>query len=125
MFFLIDDDADDQEIFQLSLQEVDPALICITANDGREAIEIITHDENFLPDIIFLDLNMPRMNGKECLAEIRGIPRFNNVPIYMYSTSMSDKDKQDTLNLGAKGFITKPNSTKELVKILAELTVKS
>jgi len=126
-FFLIDDDIDDQEIFGLAIEDVNAKIKCEIANDGREALDILLADEAFTPDFIFLDLNMPRISGKECLVEMRKIPRLQHVPIYIYSTSSSDKDKTETNSLGATGFITKPYKIDDLVEILSEiiLTVNS
>ena len=122
-FFLIDDDLDDQEIFVLAIEDIDTSIHCKTASDGCEALNILKENENFIPDYIFLDLNMPRVNGRECLVEMRKIPRLKSIPIYIYSTSSSEKDRIETLSLGATGFITKPNSIDELVRILSDITL--
>lgn len=121
LFFLIDDDIDDQEVFELALKDIDGELSFIKAYDGREALDILNKDETFLPDFIFLDLNMPRISGKECLTEMRKMARLQNVPIYIYSTSSSEKDKTETHNLGATGFITKPYIIDDLEEILSEI----
>ncbi len=75
----------------------------------------------FVPDFTFLDLNMPKVNGKEFLMEFMRIEKLNTVPIYIYTTSSSEEDKRDTLQMGATGFITKPTSLNELVNILYEI----
>jgi CheY-like chemotaxis protein len=116
--FLIDDDADDHEIFILALMDIDKSIQCITANDGEVALNKIREDEQFVPDYIFMDLNMPRMNGRQCLAEISKIPRLQNVPVFIYSTSSSPRDVIETRNLGAAGFISKPSTIDELTKML-------
>ena len=67
---LVDDDEDDAEIFSIALNEANPDIKCLTAADGLEALEML-RDPSFIPDYIFLDLNMPLMTGKECLVEIR------------------------------------------------------
>ena len=64
---------------------------------------------------------MPRINGKECLVEMRKIVRLQNIPIYIYTTSSSDKDKLELLNIGATGFITKPYTIKKLVEMLFQI----
>jgi DNA-binding response OmpR family regulator len=114
--FLIDDDEDDREIFQLALNRVQD-VVCITAHNGKEALKKLS-DEDFNPDFIFLDLNMPLMNGKECLKEIRKMKRFNKTPILIYTTSSHNDDKISMEKLGATGFITKPTSVTILVEIL-------
>lgn len=117
--FLIDDDKDDQEIFMLALEDMNISVSCITANDGNEALVHLTKDESFLPDFIFLDLNMPRINGKQCLAEIKKMGHLKDVPVIIYSTSSAQKDKTETEMLGATAFITKPSSISEFTKILS------
>jgi CheY-like chemotaxis protein len=112
---LVDDDEDDKEIFSLALAEADPTIDCFIASDGIEALAMLKN-ESFIPDYIFLDLNMPLMSGKECLSEIRKQPHLRQVPVIIFSTSSSQKDIQDTKDLGASSFITKP----PLISTLAE-----
>lgn len=117
--FLIDDDIDDQEIFTLVLKSVNPSITCITANDGIEAVTKLTSEETFKPDYIFLDLNMPRMDGKECLREIKKIDRLKGIPVIIYSTSSAQHDISDTQALGASGYLEKQSSLAELKNRLA------
>lgn len=115
--FLIDDDVDDQEIFVMALDQLNIQFNCIVANNGNEALQKLKR-EPVLPDYIFLDLNMPRMNGKECLKELKKNERLQNIPVIIYTTSSSKADMEDTLKLGAAGFITKPFSLKDLTDTL-------
>jgi len=119
--FLIDDDYDDQEIFMLALNTIGEDINCITANDGIEALNKLQIDTDFTPDFIFLDLNMVRMNGRECLIEMKKIPRLNNTPIIIYSTSSEQKDISDTKQLGAADYIVKPPSISVLTKRLEQV----
>ncbi len=119
--FVIDDDIDDQEIFGIALDRANKNANCVFANDGIHAIEKIRNDESFLPDFIFLDLNMPRMDGSECLVELRKIPRLNNVPVYLYSTSLDTVGIDKTKSLGATDYIMKPSSIFELTDILKNI----
>jgi DNA-binding response OmpR family regulator len=116
--FLIDDDVDDQEIFTIALQQVDPNFHCITAGNGDEALKMLIHPAAELPDYIFLDLNMPRMNGKECLRELKKLDRLKHIPVVIYTTSSSEYDQLTTRTLGAASFITKPFTIAELVAAL-------
>lgn len=116
----MDDDEDDKEIFCLALQRTDPSIGCITASDGLEALAILK-DRSFVPDFIFIDLNMPVMNGKECLKEIRKLPHLDHIAVIMISTSSADKDKEETKGLGANAFITKPPLIADLSKKLSEI----
>jgi DNA-binding response OmpR family regulator len=118
--FLIDDDLDDQEIFALALQEVDENFKCLTANSGYEALQKLSFANSVVPDYIFLDLNMPRMNGKECLIEIKKFEKLNKIPVIIYSTSSSQNDIIDAQRLGASNFITKPFSIAELTDKLLD-----
>jgi CheY-like chemotaxis protein len=118
--FLIDDDLDDQEIFALALTEVKSEYRCMYANNGAEAMEKLLNPENPIPDYIFLDLNMSKMNGKECLREIKRFEHLRNIPVAIYSTSSMAHDIRETKHLGAKEFITKPFSMNELIKVLDE-----
>jgi DNA-binding response OmpR family regulator len=115
--FLIDDDLDDQEIFALALKQISDKFECNFASNGYEAV-LKLKGENPLPDFIFLDLNMPRMNGKECLKELRKMGHLDGVPIIIYSTSSSASDIRETQELGAAAFITKPFSLVELAEKL-------
>ncbi|MEO6915939.1 MAG: response regulator [Chitinophagaceae bacterium] len=113
---LVDDDPDDQEIFAMAVEAVNAAVTCHYADDGIKALEMLSSTQ-FVPDLIFVDLNMPRMNGKQCLAEIKKIERLVNVPVYIYSTSSHNhiKGQQDVV---PTAYITKPSTLPELTKIL-------
>ncbi|MEJ7588012.1 MAG: response regulator [Ferruginibacter sp.] len=71
-----------------------------------------------LPDIVFLDLNMPGKNGKECLKEIKENPRFKALPVIIYSTSAHTKDIMDTHSTGANLYIRKPSSMRGLISVI-------
>ncbi len=116
--FLIDDDFDDQEFFLLALKKLDKSNECVFAKDGEFALQRIRSDENFQPDYVFIDYNMPRMDGLQCLAEIRKMDRFLKTPVYMYSTTDNPKTMEDAKNLGATGFIVKPSNLQVLVELL-------
>ncbi|MCE3280803.1 MAG: response regulator receiver protein [Bacteroidetes bacterium] len=118
--FLIDDDIDDQKIFSIISEEVDNTIKCSFANDGVDAIEKLTTCE-VVPDLIFLDVNMPRMDGVECLRKIKKIDRLKNIPVYMYSTTADPTTVTLTKRLGVKDFIVKPNNINELVNILTAI----
>jgi PleD family two-component response regulator len=120
LWFIIDDDIDDQEIFTISARKVDPAIECEFANDGVDAIEKLS-DIAFTPGCIFLDVNMPRMNGIECLEELGKIARLSSVPVFMCSTSSDTKIVAKIKELGAYDFIVKPSTISEFTAILAEV----
>ena len=122
--FLIDDDADDREIFAMALEDADRSSKCVTAKNGVDALEKLNCNDKFIPDYIFLDLNMPMLSGKECLKELKKIPRLNHVPIIIYSTSSHEKDIAETKQMGASYFLTKPSSIKVLTSILTKIIEK-
>ncbi|HEU5147272.1 MAG TPA: response regulator [Chryseosolibacter sp.] len=121
--FLIDDDVDDRDIFALALTEIDDSIACVTASDGIDALSRL-RDRSFTPDYIFLDLNMPRMNGKQCLSAMKGEPRLQHVPIIIYTTSSEHQDITETLELGASDFLTKPTRISELTERLRFVLTK-
>ena len=86
---LIDNDVDDQEIFSMALGEIDSTISCLMADDGLSAIEKLTTNPGYTLSYIFIDMNMPLMDGKQCLQEIRKIPAYAEVPIYIYSTAVA------------------------------------
>jgi len=122
--FLIDDDHEDQEIFSLALNAIDEDIDCVTASDGVDALDKLRIDRGFTPHFIFLDLNMVRMNGRECLKEIKKIPHLNNIPVIIYSTSAEQKDITETKLLGATDYIVKPPSISILTKRLEQVLRK-
>jgi CheY-like chemotaxis protein len=106
--FLIDDDIDDQEIFLSVLEEFDPSIRCYTAANGQEAIHKLT-SEGVKPDLIFLDLNMPLMNGKQFLKACSSLDGCKEIPVIILTTSSDKKSIEETKQLGAKDYITKPD----------------
>ena len=115
---LSDDDADDRLIFKEILYEMDKDITVDMMNDGKQLMDFLSNKNNLFPHIIFLDLNMPNMNGIECLKEIRSHEEYNNISIAIYSTSTSKKDIDDTFSHGANIYITKPAAYSELKKVL-------
>ena len=120
-FLLVDDDTDDTSLFREVLEEVNPSIIFNWAEDGQEALQFLKNEDSELPDIIFLDLNMPRMGGKECLAEIKNDAKLHKIPVIMYTTSSQSRDIEETMQKGAICFITKPTNMKELKNILSSI----
>jgi CheY-like chemotaxis protein len=121
-FFLVDDDADDVSIFKHVLQQVNPSIDFISAGDGQEALRFLKDQQSDFPDVIFLDLNMPRMSGKECLTELKKDEDLQNIPVIMYTTSSQSKDIEETMQKGAICFITKPSDLNELKNILHSIS---
>jgi CheY-like chemotaxis protein len=118
---LIDDDIDDQEIFMLALKDIGENIKCTLANNSADALKILRESEPGFYGVIFLDLNMPRVNGRQCLAEIKKIPAYQKVPVVIYTTSSDPKDKIETKQLGASDFISKPSNIDLLAKWLSNI----
>lgn len=116
---LIDDDIDDRMIFGEVLKELAPDIIYHEAINGEDALLKLNND--LVPDLIFVDLNMPRVDGKQFLAEIQQQEHLKHIPVVIYSTSSHESDKKETRELGASYFLTKPNSLHELTHILVDL----
>lgn len=116
--FLIDDDEDDREIFSLALSTANTSSTYITAINGEDALRILEEQQDYIPDFIFLDLNMPFMDGRSCLKALRKIPKLRDIPIIIFTTSSYAKDIEDTLKLGASHYLIKPTSLNSLVAIL-------
>ena len=103
---MIDDDADDQLIFKEAIHEIANKIECLFANNGFEALsQLIRLDPS--PSIIFLDLNMPIMNGFECLEQIRKNGEWRKIPVVIFTTSNNPADKKKSEKLGAEFFLTK------------------
>lgn len=105
---IIDDDVDDQDYFRDAVTEINPAMKCEVANNGIEALVQIKTPPPF--DYIFLDLNMPKMNGFECLISLRKQEHYKNVPVVIFTTSKNSHDIDRAKELGANLFFTKPTS---------------
>ena len=122
--FMIDDDVEDQEIFAETIFSIDPLIKCIVPIDGRQAIGSLLIKGAILPDFIFVDLNMPNMNGYEFLKEIKDQEHLNHIPVVVYTTSSDSKDREKAKRLGAHSFITKPSALLELRRELATILLK-
>jgi CheY-like chemotaxis protein len=118
---LADDDEDDRLFFIDAFEELKINTIVNAVNNGRELINYINHPDTILPNIIFLDLNMPILNGIESLKEIKLNDKFKDIVVAIYSTSSSDQDVEDTFVLGANIYIKKPSNFDSLKKILSEI----
>lgn len=121
LVLIVDDDKEDREMLSDAIAEVNPGIKCLQATNGSEALTMLTEDLVIIPNAVFLDINMPVMNGKEFLVNIQGTSDWSGVPIVMFTTSSSKDDAVECLKLGARAFITKPDSHKKLVGKVAEL----
>lgn len=116
---LIDDDSDDQLFFTEVVTEIDPAIDCRVADNGLEGFRKLR--EGFVPDMIFLDLNMPYMNGFDFLEAFREEPVWADIPVVIFTTSSYQPDKDRAAELQARAFLTKPNTVQALRAALEAL----
>lgn len=115
---LADDDEDDRNFFKEALRVLPTATRLTTVADGEELMNYLTENTAHIPHVLFLDINMPRKNGFECLSEIKNNEKLNDLPVVMFSTSDS-KEKITVLFKGGAGiYIRKPSSFTQLVQVI-------
>lgn len=118
---LADDDEDDRLFFTDAFSELKINTKVNTFNDGLELMNYLNKEDALLPNVLFLDLNMPKKTGIECLIEIKANTKMSGIAIVIYSTSASEEDIEKTFVLGANIYIKKPDSFKKLKKALSEV----
>ncbi|MFA6150182.1 MAG: response regulator [Chitinophagaceae bacterium] len=118
---LADDDVDDRLFFKEAFEEIKIKTEVQIVKDGMELMNHLCKPGINLPHILFLDLNMPRKTGMECLVEIKTMEQFKDIAIVIYSTSASEQDIEQTFVNGANVYIKKPNDFNTLKKILSEV----
>ena len=118
---LADDDEDDRLFFTDAFNELKINTKVQTYNDGVALMDYLKSDDAVLPQVLFLDLNMPKKGGIECLHEIKEDAKFNDIAIAIYSTSSSEEHIEETFVSGANIYIKKPSDFKTLKKILSDV----
>jgi len=120
-FLIIDDDEDEMKFFTEALKSIKISYKCTWAKSGEQALQQL----NYLTlDIIFLDVNMPGMNGFQCLTEIRKLPDCSSIPVILLSSQMNDNMRAKGLQLGATACFKKPNSIADLIIFLENLFIR-
>lgn len=117
-FLIADDDPDDVDLFLEALSEIDTSITCASMKDGKELLNTLAHPKTESPDVIFLDINMPEMNGWECLQQLKRNSRAKDIPVIMYSTSSAQRDVQKAIDSGALAFYEKPSNYAQLKEFL-------
>ena len=112
---LVDDDEDDKLLFFDALAEIDGRIQCEYFNHGEQALKWLSAIKD-LPNYIFLDLNMPRMNGIEILKAVKSDLRTADIPVIIYSTSHNQQHREEAKRLGASWYIVKPYRLEDLKK---------
>jgi CheY-like chemotaxis protein len=118
---LADDDEDDILFFTDAFDELKINTKVNTFKDGEALMNYLNTDEALMPNVLFLDLNMPKKTGIECLTEIKASDKMSGIAIAIYSTSASEEDIEKTFVLGANIYIKKPNDFKKLKKALSDV----
>ncbi len=118
---LTDDDEDDCLFFQEVMENLNIAVQLTIIAGGPQLMNWLNEETNSLPDLLFLDLNMPRKNGYECLAEIKQDPKLKHIPVIIYSTALNLVDVDSLYKTGAHYYIQKPGDFNSLAKAIGHV----
>jgi CheY-like chemotaxis protein len=118
---MTDDDKDDCEMTRLALEENKIANPFLTFPNGEELLNYLNRKDYTPPCFILLDLNMPKMNGREALRRIKESEKLRRIPVVILTTSKSDEDIWNSYGLGANSYITKPVKFERLVEIVKSI----
>ena len=116
---LTDDDADDLMLFEEAIREIPLSVQLLSVDNGFELLRLLV--SNYLPNFIFLDVNMPGKSGKECLREIKSNPQLHDISVIMYSTSNNRDDIDTCYTRGADLYVIKPSLFTDIVKMLQKV----
>lgn len=120
---LADDDTEDRELFAEALQESGINYNLKTFENGKQLVDYLSSPDKVIPNILFLDLNMPLLSGLESLKIIRANTELDNMPVAIYSTSSSENDKNSTFESGANIYLSKPSDFSQLKKMLKQVVL--
>lgn len=122
---LTDDDEDDREFFSSSVRKSQTQINLVSFENGELLLDYLSSSPDPKPDGLLLDINMPRVNGFECLKKIRESEAWRNLPVAMYTTSKHEDDIEMAFKLGANRYIYKPNHMKMLSDIVNYISIPS
>jgi CheY-like chemotaxis protein len=120
---LIDDDRDDADLFKEALSEINSAIVFEHYEDSKTGLKLLLEKNTGLPDLIFLDINMPIVSGWQCLTEFKKAEHLKQIPVIMFTTSSQAREREIAFELGAQGFMTKPNEYKALKELLSDFII--
>lgn len=115
---LADDDIDDCDFFKEALDDIATPTNFTNVNDGVELMDFLSENQGNQPHVIFLDLNMPRKSGLECMEEIKASNTLNHIPIIIYSTSLDRLVVDRLYDMGAYHYIQKPGDFSSLKMVI-------
>jgi CheY-like chemotaxis protein len=124
---MADDDVDDRDLAREALAESRVLNDLHSVNDGAELLDYVRHQGRYTaenaprPDLILLDLNMPKVDGREALEALKKDPRLRSIPVVILTTSRAEEDVVRSYDLGANSFISKPVTFAGLVEVMREL----
>lgn len=116
----IDDDADDRQFFSEAARNLDSAVLIYTAKDGAEGLKAL-RELVVMPDFIFLDMNMPVMNGEQFLSEVKKEVRLRSIPVVIYSTTTPPAEAIGYKKLGAYRVVAKPTSMAGIARVIGSV----
>lgn len=119
----VDDDIDDREMFLEAINAIDPEIKCLQFESGSKVLEYLTKAE-VVPNFLFIDINMPKMNGYECVEQIRQIPGNEHMLIVMYSTAFNPS-QWDDFKAPSVRYLTKTSTFSELVQSIKMIFLES
>jgi CheY-like chemotaxis protein len=118
---MVDDDEDDKSLFEEILKEIDPAIGFDSAENGQIALAKLREPEVLLPDLMIVDLNMPQLDGKELLNQLKRDDDLKKIPVIIFTTSIRRQDIERTLGMGAVCFATKPATVRDLRSFISAI----
>jgi CheY-like chemotaxis protein len=126
---LAEDDTNDRELFTEALKQIPIATNLITVNNGVELMDVLLKNSMNLPDVLFLDISMPRKTGIECLIEIKNDKKLDALPVVMFTISFTSlevemKMANTFLNLGAQDYIRKPINFEQFKEVIHQALIK-
>lgn len=121
---LIDDDADDIQFLREALLDVDQDVVCYDFVSPLDAVEALSKDASLTPDFVFIDFNMPTLNGLECLVQLRTLPQMSNTKFIINSTHIDEVMKNEFMSNGAFHVFQKPYKVQSYLKILSQILKK-
>ena len=128
---LTDDDADDRFLFDKALKEIPIVTYLTTVNDGEQLMNYLSENSQHLPDVLFLDINMPRKNGFECLREIKENEKLKDLFVTMFTISYPHSlefeitIKNMLSNIGAHDYIRKTSDFAQLKQLIHNALIKA
>lgn len=118
---LVDDDEDDHEFFKEAVKDIDSSIVCTCYFDGEKTLKLLQTTDASLPDLIILDSNMPRLNGRQILSELKKDNKLRAIPVVMYSTFGNSTDNDEIIRLGAVRYLAKPSKFEDFRNALLNI----